>query len=35
MTFQDWVSKVANKGIERQAVSGALNLVRLTHFGAR
>ena len=32
-TFQQWVSKVANKGIENQVVSKALGLLRLGHFG--
>lgn len=32
-TFQEWVSKVANKGMENQVVGKALGLVRLGHFG--
>ena len=32
-TFQEWTSKVANKKMENGAVSKALGLLRLSHFG--
>ncbi len=32
-TFQEWVSKVANKGMENQVVVKAMGLMRLGHFG--
>lgn len=32
-TFQEWVSKVANKGMESRVVGKALGMLRLGHFG--
>lgn len=32
-TFQQWVSKVANKGMENQVVGKALGMFKLGHFG--
>lgn len=32
-TFQEWVSKVANKEMESKVVGQAMGLLRLSHFG--
>lgn len=33
LTFQEWVARVANKGMENRFVDQALGPMRLAHFG--